>query len=200
MITEVFFLIGAVVLQLILVTVIPSPWAVTMVVPALLLSRAAGLPMRKAMRLGRAIIVITVPVLLVRLISAYNLSTVVFWADYAAGLLSAGWVAGGYLAYRKSSGVQVALTALARLVPFRWGQTAADMVRSALFLLPEVFRRLGDSRDAAKIRFARTENISTVRRILAMVRASFISLSNVPQRRAEAMIVRGIVSPLGENT
>lgn len=199
MITELFFLISAIVLQLILVTSIPSPWAVAMVLPALVLSRVTGLSMRDAIRLGRAIVIITVPVLIVRLVAVYNLTTVILWADYAAGLLSAGWVAGGYLAYRKSSGVQVALTALGRLVPFRWGQTAADMVRSALFLLPEVFRRMRDSRDAARLRFARTEDISSVRRILAMVRATFVSLSNVPQRRAEAMIVRGIIAPTGEN-
>lgn len=200
MITEVLFLIGAIVLQLILVTAVPAPWAIAAPLPALLLASFGGLPLRKATRLGRAILIVTVPVLLVRLISAYEIATVISWLDYAAGLLAAGWVAGGYLAFRKPSGVQLALTAIARAVPFRWAETAADMVRSALFLLPEVLRRMGDSRDAARLRFARTRKTSTARRVLAVVRSSFVSLSGVPQRRAEAMIVRGIVTPPGDSS
>jgi hypothetical protein len=200
MIVEVLFLTGAIGLQLILVAAVPSPWAIIMPVPALFLASLGGLPIRKAIRLGRAILIVTVPVLLVRLITAYEFATVISWLDYAAGLLAAGWVAGGYLAFRKPSGVQLALTAIARGIPFRWAETAADMIRSALFLLPEVLRRMREGRDAARLRFARTGHTSTARRVLAVVRASFVSLSGVPQRRAEAMIVRGIVTPPGDTS
>lgn len=197
MIREVQYLTGAIVLQLLLVTAVPYPWSIAVIVPSWLLSRLAGMSLRSAARLGRAILVVTVPVLLVRLIASFELTTLVSWMDYAAGLLSAAWVAGAYLAYRKASGVQLALTAIAGATPFRWSHTAADMVRSALFLLPEVLRRMRDGRDAARLRFARTGNISAVHRILAVVRATFVSLSSVPQRRAEAMIVRGLINPPG---
>ncbi|MEX2442058.1 MAG: hypothetical protein WD492_00525 [Alkalispirochaeta sp.] len=200
MITELLYLLGAIVVQLILVTAIPAPWSVVMPAPTLLLARFAGMSNRSALRLGRAILIVTVPVLLVRLIAVYRIETVVSWLDYAAGLLSAGWVAGAYLAYRKPTGVQLALTALARAIPYRLGYATADMVRSALFLLPEVLRRMRDGRDAARIRFARTRGTSTLRRVLAVVRASFVSLSTVPRRRAEAMIVRGIIEHPGDTS
>lgn len=199
MVIEVLFLTAAITVQLVLVTAIPEPWAVATIVPALLLARLGSVSWRSALRLGRAILLITLPVLLVRLITAFETETVVSWADYAAGLLSAGWVAAGYLAYRTAAGVQLALTAVARAIPFQWGHTATDMVRSALFLLPEVMRRLRDGRDAARIRFSRTGKRSALHNVLPLVRATFVSLSSVPQRRAEAMIVRGIVRPPGGN-
>lgn len=195
---ELAFLIGAISLQMVLVTAIPEPWAVIAVAPSFLLARFGGMTRRSAIRLGRAILLVTLPVLVVRSITTFRIATVISWTDYAAGLLSAAWVAGGYLAYRTSSGVQLALTAVTRAIPFQWGQIAADMVRSALYLLPEVLRRFRDGRDAAGIRFARTEKRSALRRLLAIVRATFVSLSTVPQRRAEAMIVRGIIRPPGE--
>ncbi|MFO8043924.1 MAG: hypothetical protein R6U25_12030 [Alkalispirochaeta sp.] len=197
---EVLYLLGAIVLQLTLVTIVPYPWSVVAIVPAWLAAQFAGMSLRSAARLGRAILIVTIPVLLVRLIAAYELSTVITWIDYAAGLLSAAWVAGAYLAYRKPSGVQLALSALAGATPFRWSHTVADMVRSALFLLPEVIRRMRDGRDAARLRYARARHVSAVRRILSVVRATFVSLSTVPQRRAEAMIVRGLIdAPEGES-
>lgn len=197
---EVLYLVGAIALQLTLVTIVPYPWSVVALVPAWLVAQFAGMSLRSAARLGRAILIVTIPVLLVRLIATYELSTLIAWIDYVAGLLSAAWVAGAYLAYRKPSGVQQALTAIADATPFRWSHTAADMVRSALFLLPEVIRRMRDGRDAARIRYARARHVSAVRRTLSVVRASFVSLSTVPQRRAEAMIVRGLIkAPEGES-
>ncbi len=200
MATELTFLFGAIVIQTALVGLIPEPWAVLALLPSFLLAHLGGMPLRSVLRLGRAILIITLPVLLVRSIAAFRIETLISWADYAAGLLSAGWVAGAYLAYRKSSGVQLALTAAARAIPFRGGQTVADMVRSALFLLPEVFRRLRDGRDAAGIRFSRGRKRSALVQVMATVRAAFVSLSSVPHRRAEAMIVRGIIRPPGDNS
>ncbi len=197
MAVELTFLIGAILSQMVLVTLIPEPWAVIALIPSFLVARIGGMSRRSAARLGRAILIVTLPVLLVRSIAAFGISTLISWTDYAAGLLSAAWVAGAYLSYRKSSGVQLALTAVTRAIPFRWGQTVADMVRSALFLLPEVLRRLRDGRDAAGIRFSRGRKRSALPRLVAIVRATFVSLSTVPQRRAEAMIVRGIIRPPG---
>ena len=189
------YLLAAIVLQVAAVAFVHWPWSPVPLVVALVLARAAGARRGEIARVLKSIAVVTAPVLVVRLIAAPGLGTATMWADYAAGLAAAALLAVAYLRFRGARGVQRALSGRRRS-----GRRTpvADMVRSALFLLPEVSRRLRDARDAARVRLSGGGRIPAVRRTLVHVRASFASLAVVPRRRAEAMVVRGIIgSPEG---
>jgi hypothetical protein len=190
---EVAYLLGVVATQTLIVVVVPPPWGALLPLAGLAAALFAGVTSRNIRRTLRGMLLITLPVLLIRLLTVPSVDTVIDWADYAGRLVAAALIATAYLAARGVRGVQRALSAGVALVPGRPGRAAADILRSALFLLPEITRRMTGSHAAARIRHRRGPGSSPVTTAVAVTRATLLSVSTVPRRRAEAMVVRRII-------
>jgi hypothetical protein len=190
---EIAVLLAVTATQMVVVVAVPSPWGALVPLGGMAAALGTGVRMRRVRRTIQAILLITLPVLIVRLLSIPSIDTVLGWADYAGRLLAAGLIAVSYLAARGVRGVQRALSTLVALLPGAPGRAAADVVRSALFLLPEITRRLTGSHAAARIRHRRGRSVSPGATAIAVTRATLVSVSTVPRRRAEAMVVRRII-------
>lgn len=190
---DVAFLIGVIAVQTGIVAGVPMPWGAVVPLGGVAVALGVGVRIRTIGRTLRAILFITIPVLLIRLVAMTSMATVLIWGDYAGRLIAAALVAAAYLHARRVRGVQRGLSAVVALLPGTSGRAAADVVRSALFLLPEISRRMKGSLAAARIRNRRGPGSSPVANAAAVTRATLLSVSTVPRGRAEAMVIRRII-------
>jgi len=106
---EVAYLLGVVATQTLIVVVVPHPWGGLLPLAGLAAALFAGVTARSIRRTLRGMLLITLPVLLIRLLTVPSLDTAIDWADYAGRLVAAALIATAYLAARGVRGVQRAL-------------------------------------------------------------------------------------------
>ncbi len=140
----------------------------------------------------RPLVVLLLVVLLARLIADYSLVSLLAWVSYASRILAAVFVALTLLGRIGSTGIRRGLKSLISPLPRRIKQPLLDLVTAALFLIPTVRRRMVDARSAATIRLSRSRT-GPLRRTVMVSRAVLTALATLPPRRAEAMVVRGLV-------
>lgn len=199
MTVELLWLVATLALQTAAIALVPWPWSLVTAGGALGAARVAGASPRRLARVVRVVAILTGPVLVVRLATDFSGTTVAQWGDYTSRLITAAAVATALLAARGTTGVARGLSLATRIVPTR-RPVLADIVVSALYVLPVVTRRLRDAWDAGRIRIPASGPTRGVhrgsaarRRLTAAPRAAFLSVATVPRRRAEAMVVRGVV-------
>ncbi|WP_146049529.1 hypothetical protein [Alkalispirochaeta sphaeroplastigenens] len=186
-------LLGAILLQAILLAVTAPPLALAAGAAALFLAVwPGGCRPGYLWRSLRGLLVMLGAVLVARLISSPSLETFLAWASYAARLTAAVTVALTLVNLCGPSGVLRGLTRLTAPLPRCCTRPVLDMTASAVFLMPALRRRLEESRDAARIRLSSTcTGKKPLQRVLLVSRASLVSIAELPRQRAEAMVVRG---------
>lgn len=182
-------LLGAILLQALVVT-LPA-WPVDAIIAGALLGSAWLLAGRPATALTlRGILILTLPVLLIRVITDPEPDAVVSWISYVSRLVSAAMIALTLLARGGTRLILNGIDWLVTVIPGRVRRDVRDVIRSSIYLLPLVLRRLRLALGAGRLRYAHTRRGTWFVRPL---RAVFVSLTAVPRARAEAMLVRGIL-------
>ncbi len=188
------FLLG----QILVLTISRLPAVAVTVIGAAAVNVAISRRRAGIFRLALAVAVLTVPVLLGQLFFLAPTATVDpsvllrDWGVYASRLLAAALIARVYLISRGTSGIQRGLAGVTRFLPRRVAQTIALVAGSALFLVPVVTVYLRRTLQIASIRF-RSGGKMSIRKRSRALGATLIHLSLLPQRRAEGMVIRGMV-------
>ena len=185
-------LLAAIVLQALVISL--SVWPLDGVIAGLMLLMAwwrAGLD--RSLKTLRALILITAPVLVVRIITDPQMETALEWLSYLARLSSAALIALVLLAIGGSRLIRTGVNGLLRPLPSGLRVLFTDLSASALFLLPLVLQRLRTAVRAGRVRYAGHRHAGLW--FARPLRAAFITLSTVPRQRAEAMLVRRITAP-----
>ncbi len=159
----------------------------------IVIALSVRVPLRKVYRAGRAILVILLPVLLLRLVADPSLRTAAEWSIYLARLLTAVLIALLYLHLRGGMGLRRALYTVLAPLPDALRSAITDMIASTFHLTPILIRRLAEAQGASRVRLRRTSRLRPWRPYAAMVRSFLISVGTLPRARAEAMVVRGLI-------
>ncbi|MDA3949239.1 MAG: hypothetical protein PF508_08430 [Spirochaeta sp.] len=171
---------------------------------ALAVSPAAGLTVRKILTTVRAFLILLAPVLVLQMIvNGASLSMFTSWGTYALRLTAAALVARAYFAWAGVSGVQNGLDPFLRLLPRRAADPFRLILTGSLFLLPLVLLQLQNTIHAGLLRYRagtppqrrgkqhRTELFTVYPAIL---RAIVLNVLRIPEQRAGAMVVRGVLA------
>jgi hypothetical protein len=195
---EVFWLLAMMVAQVLVLLVLPHSWApAAAILPALVVRFLCG-GWRRTGRIVLGLSLIALPVVVARLVSTPplalgGLARVTWILDYPGRLIAAGLIAEAFLVTRGTLGLYRGLRGLLRPFPAGMAAVVGDIALAALYLIPTITRRFQESHRIARLRFAGTRRRWGARRA-ATLRAALVSSSSVPRRRAEAMVVRGMVN------
>lgn len=125
------------------------------------------------------------------------------WGTYALRLTAAALVARAYYTWVGASGVQRGLDPFLRLLPRRVAQPFRLILTGSLFLLPLVLLQLQSTIRAGLLRYrsgpprqgqgnGRLWELRTV--YPAILRAAILNVLRIPEQRAGAMVVRGVLT------
>jgi hypothetical protein len=191
--TDTALLILVIALQVVFLRIATVTVAVIAFGTALLFSLLISSRRKGVFRVVASILLITLPVLLVQLLFRSDISHVVaVWSVYVLRLITAALTARALLLLRGTTGIQRGITGLFSFLPRRFSSTIGSIVASSMYLLPVVFSHLKLTIQSASIRYGREGNslVPSYPRILS---AAFLNLADLPERRAEGMVIRGLV-------
>lgn len=196
--TDVLRLVAMMAGQIVVLLVLPQGWAPALAILLVLVLRFFRHGWRRTGRIVLGLALISVPVVVVRVVSdppgALGMFARITWIlDYPGRLIAAGLIAETFLITRGTLGLYRGLRGLLRPFPSRMSSVVGEIALAALYLIPTVTRRFRESHRIARLRFAGTHRRWVPRRA-ATLRAALVSSSAVPRRRAEAMVVRGMVN------
>ncbi len=140
-----------------------------------------------------SIAILTVPALLVRVLTGDNrLSEMITWSAYYLRLVSAALTARLFLLIRGTSGIQRGFVGLVSFLPGTLPLVIGSLVGNSLFLVPVVLVHIRRTFQISRIRYSGRsgDSIRVIPRVLCAI---FASLSVLPVQRAEGMVIRGLV-------
>ncbi|TVR70392.1 MAG: hypothetical protein EA427_05750 [Spirochaetaceae bacterium] len=146
----------------------------------------------KLLRTLRPLLLILLAVLLSRLVADPSGETLFRWLAYTSRLIAAVTVALSLLRRIGPTGLLRGIALLVRPLPLSVRRPIVDILTAAIYLIPAAQRVMAGSSAAARIRLS-GDSTHPLKRIIAVARASVISLASLPPRRAEAMVVRGLI-------